>query len=750
MVSTVGRNAGLNVPWRAPSGPPLVAPASSGLQSVPGFTMRSWPAFLFAAGTVAVLSAAVLASPGSPGSSETEPAGEPAGERPDPLAALGHEVTSGAAPGYVEDRLCGLCHQDLYVSYQDVAMARSFYRPSTAATQDRLVEDFEAEPYVHEPSGRRYRIERRGDGGLLFRRWQVDSQGRRIHELEIPVDWILGSGNHSRVYLYRTPQGELYQLPLAWYARLGEDGEPGWSMSPGFDRPDHEGVLRRVRRECMFCHNGYPDVPEGSDAHHAPQTYPEELPEGTGCQRCHGPGAEHVRRALAPGGETGAVREVIANPGRLAPELRDSVCHGCHMQPSVALSGVRRFGRGDYSFRPGELLDDFRVQLDVTEEGRDAGDRFEINHHPFRLEQSRCFQESGGALSCLTCHDPHRKVPAEERATHYRQACLGCHEEKAEEACSAEPGEGPPHPGPTAATARVERDCTVCHMPERRPRDVVHVVMTDHKIVRRPEPEEARLAPLEESEPILTGLHFLRPDRAPDGAEGEVYRAVGVLRTGAGGADAAAHLERNLRRSGLEDPEPWLELAQARLTLRQPEAAEAVLREVLAKDPAPGVALFAREWLAIARSMQGDRAGAVELLREVLTDDPDRPEPRFNLGRLLLAEGAGGAEGAAEAVGEARNHFRRVVELRPNQVAAWDFLGAAHLALGEPAEAAQALERALALDPGRGDAYLRLADAYLVLNRGEDAARSLRHGARFARNPEEIRARLADQSGARR
>ncbi len=47
----------------------------------------------------------------------------------DPLAGRGYAVTGGAAPGYVDDQLCGSCHADLYRSYQEVAMARSFYRP---------------------------------------------------------------------------------------------------------------------------------------------------------------------------------------------------------------------------------------------------------------------------------------------------------------------------------------------------------------------------------------------------------------------------------------------------------------------------------------------------------------------------------------------------------------------------------------------------------------------------------------------
>ncbi|MBW3549201.1 MAG: hypothetical protein KY452_13855, partial [Actinobacteria bacterium] len=75
--------------------------------------------------------------------------------------------------------------------------------------------------------------------------------------VEQPVDWVLGSGHTSRTYLYATPGGELYQLPLAWYSQDGGH----WAMAPGFDRPDHVGLLRPVRRECMFCHNAYPDVP---------------------------------------------------------------------------------------------------------------------------------------------------------------------------------------------------------------------------------------------------------------------------------------------------------------------------------------------------------------------------------------------------------------------------------------------------------------------------------------------------------
>jgi tetratricopeptide (TPR) repeat protein len=670
-----------------------------------------------------VATAALLAAALSVLWAGAQEAPQEAAPPPDPLAAMGHEVTSGAVPGYVSSDVCGLCHQDLFLSYQEVGMARSFYRPATAAAQGRVIEDFAAQPYFHEPSRRYYRIEPGEDGALLFRRWQLDAEGRPIHELEIPVDWILGSGNHSRVYLYRSEMGELRQLPLAWYSQEGGH----WAMAPGYDRPDHEGVTRRVRRECMFCHNGYPDVPAGSDAWEAPHTYPEELPEGTGCQRCHGPGAEHVRRALSRGRSKDstpeAVRAAIVNPGRLDPALRNSVCYECHMQPSVAIPGVRRFGRGDYSFRPGELLDDYRVQLDPVEEGREPGGRFEINHHPHRLEQSPCFQASGGALSCLTCHDPHRKVPAEERAAHYRAACLGCHEDL----------DHPELSGPVAVAAS---DCTTCHMPLRRTEDVVHVLMTDHRITRKPPPAEELLAPREEKDPVIVGLELLRPERAPKGAEGEVYRAVAALRAGQG-ASALEHLKANLPRSGIADTEPWLELGQKQLSLGQLGDAEATFRSVLVLDPG---SLLAREWLAVALHGTDREEEAIALLRGVLEEEPDRPEPRYNLALFLLAKG--GAEADAEAIEEAADHLRRVTGLRPVHADAWEHLGAAHLALRRPAEAADALRQALAVDPAHTRSYLRLADALLALDRRDEAERYLRVGAREAREPEAVRAKL--------
>jgi predicted CXXCH cytochrome family protein len=579
------------------------------------------------------------------------------------LEALGIPVTRGAAPGYVEDRACAVCHTQIADSYRPKGMARAFFRPRPSTD----IEDFSAPPFFHAPSRQHLQIVRQAER-LVFRRWQTDAAGRPIHLFEREVDWILGSGNNARTYLYRTPSGEMFQLPLAWYTQTRS-----WGMPPGYDRPDHEGVLRRVRRECLFCHDAYPEMPAGADAPGMPQAFPAELPEGLGCQRCHGPGAEHVWLATGGIGPAEEIRAAIFNSGRLPKAQQDEVCMTCHLQPSVALPGLRRFGRGDFSYRAGEPLSDYLVQVDVEEEGQAPSERFEINHHAYRLRQSRCFLESGGMVGCLDCHDPHRVVPKEEMKALVDGACQGCHA--------------------SLPAGHTRNDCASCHMPRRRTQDVVQVLMTDHLIQRGPGGPEL-LAPLAERDPVLTELKIL--EGGPKGTLAEIYRAAAVVRA-AGSHDATRFLEKKLAEVRLPEPDPWLDLAQAQLQQRRFAEAEvtlAVLRERRPDD------LLLLEWLALARAGQGKLDEAIDLTRKALARGSGRAEGEYNLGRLLAAKGAHE---------EAAVHLARAVALRPNLAAGWFHLGEVRAAQGRRKEAAECYERALAVDPGftRAAAALR-------------------------------------------
>src|SRR5262249_48795655 len=144
--------------------------------------------------------------------------------------------------------------------------------------------------------------------------------------------------------------------------------------------------------------------------------FPQDLTLGIDCQRCHGPGGQHVRDAAA---------KSIVNPSRLTLDRQLDVCMQCHFETTTFRlpDSYRRFGRGFYSYLPGEPLTDYVVHFDQAA-GAPHDEKFEIVSAAYRLRKSACFLRSEGRLLCTTCHDPHSTVPSELRVSHYGDACL--------------------------------------------------------------------------------------------------------------------------------------------------------------------------------------------------------------------------------------------------------------------------------------------------------------------------------------
>ena len=127
-------------------------------------------------------------------------------------------------------------------------------------------------------------------------------------------------------------------------------------MSPGYDR-DYIPPPNTIAYECMSCHNGYPRIPAG----HSREASCTRAREGIDCQRCYGPGANHVRMAQTGAGSA-AIRASIVNPKRLAPDRQMEVCMQCHLETtSLRLPhSVEKFGHGPFSYQP-ESLGNFTI-----------------------------------------------------------------------------------------------------------------------------------------------------------------------------------------------------------------------------------------------------------------------------------------------------------------------------------------------------------------------------------------------------
>ncbi|MEZ5397136.1 MAG: cytochrome c3 family protein [Bryobacterales bacterium] len=358
--------------------------------------------------------------------------------------------------GYVEAAACRDCHREIWDSYAKTGMGRSFYRPAPENT----LETYGGEPFYHNASDRYYAMIERG-GKYFQGRYQKGSANEEINVVEKEIQYVMGSGNHARTYLHQKPNGEIVELPLGWYS----EGGGSWGMNPGYDKRNHYGFQRLIAFDCMFCHNGYPEMADGADFAGRRAAYVGRIAEGIDCQRCHGPGGPHLE-ALQRNAPTEEVQQSIVNPARMSPERQMEVCYQCHLETtSRPLPNIlHKFGRGVFSYVPGEPLGEYAAYFDHAP-GSKFEDKFEINHSAYRLRQSQCFQRSEGRLLCTTCHDPHGAPITRPQA----EVCRGCHEGLASLAG---------HPA--------GEDCAKCHMPKRRTDDVVHAVMTDHKIQRRP------------------------------------------------------------------------------------------------------------------------------------------------------------------------------------------------------------------------------------------------------------------------
>jgi predicted CXXCH cytochrome family protein len=626
---------------------------------------------------------------------------------------------TGGRPGtttsnaYVDAHQCAACHPKIAETYARTGMARSFYSPSPPTR----IEDFDrGNPFHHERSGTWYAMLQR-DGSLYQRRWRTDRQGREIHVQELRVDYVMGSGNHARTYLHRTPRGTLIRLPLGWYPENGGV----WAMNPGYDH-DYTLPPSNINYECMFCHNAYPAIPKGHDEPGSEPLFSDALPEGIDCQRCHGPGGNHVRAARS-GANIAELRGSILNPARLSAERQMEVCLQCHLETtSLPLPhAIRKFDRGPFSYSPAEPLPSFQLFFDRASGGAHKDD-FEIVHSAYRLRKSECFLKSSGRMTCTTCHNPHDIPRGGEATAHYNGVCRDCH--AARIALDSASGKHPNGP-----------DCVACHMPKRRTEDVVHAVMTDHWIQRRP-PARDLLAPLAEREE--SGANLYRgevvpyyPAVLPQTGESALYLALAQVTQRSNLAKGLPRLAAEILRQTPTRPEFYVELGQAWTSAGQLPNAIGAFEEAVRREPQSPVALLN---LADACTRSRQFARAIAVLTRAVKTAPNEPLLWYQMGIAYSSLGQNRPAIAA---------FEKCLALDPDLAEAHNLLGAALAASGDLERADDQFLRALELHP---DSSVALGNrGHLLAARGDlsNASFSLSRSVQLNANDAEVRMNYA-------
>jgi predicted CXXCH cytochrome family protein len=595
---------------------------------------------------------------------------------------------------YVEPQVCAGCHRQIWETYRETGMGQSFASASSAPS----IEDFSRSTFYHEPSDSYFSMFKR-DGRLFQRRYQLDARGNQVNVMEKQVDYIMGSGMHSRAYLNRTARGKLIELPLAWYAEQGGY----WAMNPGYDRPDHEGFRRPISYDCMFCHNSYPSIPAGHEKPFSEPVYLEPLPTGIDCQRCHGPGRRHTQLASSAHVPVEIVRSAIVNPARLSSQRQLEGCMVCHLEStSFPLpNALQRYDREPFSYQPGEPLESFLLNFDHTN-GTGRNGKFEFVSAAYRLRRSICFLKSNGRLGCTTCHNPHDIPRGDRAAEHYKSVCLGCHS-----SALAASAKNPKHPQGGS--------CIGCHMPKRRTEDVVHAMVTDHLITRN-KPAQDLLAPISEHHEE-GGLAYrgpvvpYYPEHLPATANNDLYLAVAQVKQNSNLAAGIPQLEAAIKRYRPARPEFYFDLAEAFRQTHQLSRAISFYKEALERDPdfSP-----AREHLGVVLRQAGQSPEALDVLHTAASLVPDHPDIWIQLGLTYRALNKN-----SQAVGA----FEKALTIDPESTEAHNNLGILWLSANDPTKAAAAFREAIRIRPDDADAQSNIASLLSESGSPEDALR---------------------------
>lgn len=305
---------------------------------------------------------------------------------------------------YVGKDVCRKCHAENFRLHQQSGHASTFESTQTSNIAKKFVgTSFDAGP----PYGS-FTYAADNDGLYALNRDQFGDD-------HFPLQYAIGSGHHAVTLFSLIPDVEGGTVGIehrvSWYA-----SDDRLSVTPGQsdEAPDDEAeffgetIRGKDMHGCVFCHTTTGKI-VGQEI--------VGLTANVNCEKCHGPGSEHVR--LAQLSDNPPAFSVGRHDFDAEAELQ--LCGRCHRLPKDMTAKQMR----DY---PNTVV------------------RFQ----PVGLLRSECYLQSAGQLRCTTCHNPHMAAQATPTAQHVK-TCISCHQQDSEihVACPESPTEG----------------CIECHMP---------------------------------------------------------------------------------------------------------------------------------------------------------------------------------------------------------------------------------------------------------------------------------------------
>lgn len=319
-------------------------------------------------------------------------------------------------PGFVGADACQKCHQEKHAGFIETAHHRTS-RLATPKTVSGPLEDGQNQMSTRDPKVN-FTMVRREEQLLqrvAFHGWQFD----------VPFDLITGSSKMAETYLY-WHRDQLFQMNVTYLSSIDQ-----WINSPGYIDGD-AAYARPIPVRCLECHTTYADF-RGKPNHYTP----DSLILGISCERCHGPGQQHIEYHETHPDDK--VSQFVTVPSDLSREQQLDLCGQCH-------SGISSPKDLPFQFRPGDRFDDHFQPLNKPGESNNVHTSNQLR----RLAESECFKQS--EMACAECHNPHKNERGKMEL--FSKRCLECHQS---EACGKSEELG----------AKISENCIDCHMPKK-------------------------------------------------------------------------------------------------------------------------------------------------------------------------------------------------------------------------------------------------------------------------------------------
>ncbi len=353
---------------------------------------------------------------------------------------------------YVGMDECKTCHLQVYETFIQTGMGQSW----GIANKEKSAADFSSSKALVYDSVKDFYYKPFWDGDSLsileFRLSGKDTVHKRLEK----VSYIVGSGQHTNSHIINI-NGYLHQAPITFYSQKGQ-----WDLAPGFEKGLNSRFDRKIELECISCHNGNPEMVEGSLNKYS------QIKLGIDCERCHGPGSIHVaekRKGNIVDTSKGADYTIV-NPRRMTTDQQNNLCQRCHLQGITVLNDGKTF----FDFKPSDKLSNSMNTFMPNYSGSE--NHMIMASHVERMKMSNCYINSG-KMSCITCHNPHISVKYTPQKQ-YTNACKNCHSSSND--CKED----------ISIRQKNKDNCIQCHMPKNGSIDIPHVAVTDHFIRKKP------------------------------------------------------------------------------------------------------------------------------------------------------------------------------------------------------------------------------------------------------------------------